>query len=93
MRAASSTSSRRPRQAFTLGELFDVWGVRLTPSCLAGYCAKGQSRLWAFSDGRPVSGDPRRVILKQHEEIVVAYGTKAQLPHPVPARFAFPQGF
>lgn len=29
------------RRAFTLGELFDVWGVRFTDSCLGGYCTGG----------------------------------------------------
>jgi hypothetical protein len=25
-------------RTFTLGEFFDIWGVRLTPSCMGGYC-------------------------------------------------------
>jgi enterochelin esterase-like enzyme len=33
-------ASRHVR-TYTLGEFFDVWGVRLTRSCLGGYCAGG----------------------------------------------------
>src|SRR5881396_2786681 len=28
-------------RSFTLGEFFDVWGVRFTPTCLGGYCNQG----------------------------------------------------
>jgi hypothetical protein len=77
---------------FTLGQFFAVWGVRLTPSCLGGYCAAGAKRLWLFVDGRRVSTDPRRLLLTEHEEILLAYGTQAQLPSPVPARYRFAPG-
>ena len=33
-------------------------------------------------------GDPRNIVLKNFEEIVVAYGTKAQLPSRIPKTFA-----
>jgi hypothetical protein len=79
-------------QAFTLGQFFGVWGVRFTPGCLGDYCETGGSRLWVFSDGTPVKGDPRLVPLEEHEEIVVAFGTRAQLPRPIPGDFAFPAG-
>lgn len=79
-------------EAFTLGQLFGVWGVRFTRQCLGGYCARGGRRLCVYVDGRLVQGDPRLVPLEEHEEIVVAFGTKAQLTRPVPAAFAFPSG-
>jgi hypothetical protein len=79
-------------EPFTLGELFGVWGVRLTPNCLGGYCTGGGKRLWVYVDGRLFHGDPRLVLLEEHEEIVVAFGTQAQLPRPVPATFDFPSG-
>jgi hypothetical protein len=62
---------------FTLGELFGVWGVPLGSA----------SR--AFVDGRPLGGDPRRLILKPHQEIVVAFG---RLPRRVPAHYEFAPG-
>jgi hypothetical protein len=79
-------------EPFTLGELFGVWGVRLTPHCLGGYCAGGGKHLWVYVDGRLFRGDPRLVLLEEHEEIVVAFGTRAQLPRPVPATYPFPSG-
>jgi hypothetical protein len=79
-------------QLFTLGQFFGVWGVRFTPSCLGGYCAGGGDRLRVFLDGRPVVGDPLLVPLEEHEEIVVAFGTRAELPDPVPSSYAFPAG-
>ena len=77
---------------FTLGQFFGVWGVRLTPSCVGGYCAAGAKKLWLFVDGRRVSTDPRLLLLTEHEEILLAYGTQAQLPSPVPARYGFAPG-
>jgi hypothetical protein len=78
-------------RTFTLGELFDVWGVRLSRSCLGGYCARGGSELRVYADGRPVA-DPRGLALAPHQEIVVAFGTERQLPRPLPAHYDFPAG-
>lgn len=77
---------------FTLGQLFAVWGVRLTPSCLGGYCADGAKHLRVYVDGALVLGDPRRTPLGQHDEIVVAFGTRAELPQPLPRSYEFPPG-
>jgi hypothetical protein len=77
---------------FTLGEFFGVWGVRLGPGRLGGYVDGGGRTLRAYVDGRPVSGDPERIVLEAHQELVLAFGTRAELPRPVPARFAFPPG-
>src|SRR5262245_49643758 len=79
-------------QPFFLGQFFGVWGVRFTSSCLGGYCASGAKRLWVFSDGKLLRSDPRALRLGEHEEIVVAYGTRQQLPRPLPQSFSFPQG-
>src|SRR6476619_7075254 len=62
-------------RTFTLGDLFDVWGVRLTRRCLGGYCARGAERLRVYVDGRQVAGEPRTLPLAAHAEIVVAFGT------------------
>src|SRR6188472_1495605 len=79
-------------RAFTLGEVFGVWGVRLTPRCLGGYCASGADRLRVYVGGRELTGDPRLLHLAPHSEIVVAFGTPWQLPRPLPSRFAFAPG-
>lgn len=79
-------------RTFTLGEVFGVWGVRLTRRCLGGYCASGADRLRVYVGGRELTGDPRVLPVAPHAEIVVAFGTSRQLPQPLPARYAFPRG-
>ncbi len=82
-----------PTQAqFTLGQFFAVWGVPLSASCIGGLCEKGTKQLSVFVDGKPVDGDPTRIILGERQEIVIAYGTEAQLPDPVPATYDWPEG-
>jgi hypothetical protein len=73
---------------FTLGQFFDVWGVRLSPTCIGGLCNSGQNQLRAYVDGKPWSGDPRAIPLKQHEDIVLTYGTQAEQPNPIPSDYS-----
>jgi hypothetical protein len=79
------------QRTYTLGEFFDVWGVRLTSSCLGGYCNGGGRSLQAFVNGEKAT-DPRAIPLREHEEIVLAYGTPEDLPEPVPSKFDFIEG-
>lgn len=78
-RAASGVVDFAAGRTLTLGDLFGVWGVRLTPSCLGGYCADGENELRVFVNGAPVPGDPRRLPLIGRQEIVVAYGTASEI--------------
>jgi hypothetical protein len=77
---------------FTLGEFLGVWGLRLTARCLGGSCAGGAQRVWVYVDGKLVTGAPGRLVLAPHQEIVVAFGTRAQLPTPIPGSYRFPPG-
>ena len=79
-------------RTYTLGEFLAVWGVRFTPSCLGGYCAGGGRQLRLFVDGRAYRGDPTTLALAPHQELVVAFGTAAQLPSPIPSIYPFPPG-
>jgi len=79
-------------RTYTLGQLFGVWGVRLTRRCLGGYCGNGAERVRVYADGRPFGGDPAVLPLAEHAEIVVAFGTPTELPRPVPSGYAFPAG-
>jgi hypothetical protein len=82
-----------PTQAqFTLGQFFAVWGVPLSASCIGSLCQKGAKQLSVFVNGKPLKADPTRIILAEHQEIVIAYGTEAQLPDPVPASYDWPEG-
>ncbi|SEP74423.1 hypothetical protein [Microlunatus flavus] len=76
-----------PDTAFTLGQLFVEWGVRLDERHLGGLQSGGGKRLWAFVDGRPLDGDPAALRLVDHQEIVLAFGPEP--PSPVPSGFDF----
>ena len=77
------------QQTFTLGQFFDIWGVRLTKDCVGGYCATATSTLKVYANGTLYQGDPRVLPLTEHEEIVVVYGaTPATLP-----TYTFPAGY
>lgn len=91
--AAGIIHVEAPRvRRFTLGDFFDIWGVRFTARCLGGYCARGAKAVFVFVNGRRALGDPRALVLRQHQEIVVAYGTLASIPKPIPRSFPFPPG-
>ncbi len=77
---------------YTLGQFLAVWGVRLTPNCIGGLCAGNGKRLDAYVNGKRVAGDPSRIVLDAHQEIVLAWGTPAQLPRKIPSIYAFPSG-
>ena len=77
---------------FTLGDFFDIWGVRFDGNCVGGACEGGGRMLSVFVNGQPFGGDPRSLILAEHQEIVVALGTPAQLANPIPASYAFTSG-
>jgi hypothetical protein len=77
---------------FTLGEFFGVWGVPLTTRCLGGECASGRRQISVYVKGKRLTGNLAALILEPHQEIVVAYGTRAQLPNRIPRSYAFPPG-
>jgi hypothetical protein len=79
-------------RSYTLGEFFAVWGVRFTPGCLGGSCAAGGRQLRVYVGGRVYRGDPTTLVLASHQELVVTFGTAAQLPSPVPSSYRFPPG-
>ena len=77
---------------YNLGQVFDVWGVRFTPTCLGASCNAGDRALRVYVGGTLLHVDPRRLILSSHQEIVVTFGTKSQLPNPIPTKYSFPIG-
>ena len=78
---------------YTLGQFFAVWGVRLSATCIGNYCAGDGRALEAFVDGRRVRGDPAAISLRRHDEIVIAFGTRSQLPNRIPLSYSFPAGY
>jgi len=79
-------------QRYTLGQFFDIWGVRLTSKCIGSYCEDPQNAIKAFVNGKPTAGDPRSIELDDHVEIVIAYGTSGELPSPIPSEHQFSAG-
>jgi hypothetical protein len=60
-----------PKQiTFNLGEFFDIWGQKLSPTQVGP--AKG--KVTALVNGKVVSGDPRSITLKDHELIQLDVG-------------------
>jgi hypothetical protein len=66
------------RRAYTLGDLFDVWGLRFGSGCIGPYCRDAFYSLRVTVDGRMAEGDPRAVPLAADRSIVVAFGTDEQ---------------
>lgn len=62
---------------FTLGQFFDAWGVHLDKDCLGSLCGD----LKVFANGKQIRGDPRGLVLEQHQQVVVAHG-ELDLPEP-----------
>jgi hypothetical protein len=73
------------KRSFVLGQYFGEWGVKLTANCLGTYC--GSLKWWV--NGKRMTGNPAQLILKAHQEIVIATG---KAPAKVPSSYAFPAG-
>jgi hypothetical protein len=72
---------------YTLGQFFGVWGVKFDKNCIGGLCGKTPLHIWV--NGKPFTGDPTKLILTPHQEIVIAYGTP---PSKIPSGFNWPAG-
>ncbi len=57
----------------TLGQFFTQWDVRLSPSCVGGYCHPTSIQI--FVDGKRFDGDPRAIELTDRAEIAIVIGT------------------
>jgi hypothetical protein len=70
---------------YVLGQMFGEWGVKLTRRCLGSYCTG--VKWWV--NGRKMTGNPAQLILKAHQEIVLAVG---KAPFTIPSSYKFPAG-
>jgi hypothetical protein len=69
-------------RTFTLGDFFDIWGQPLSRTQAAtARVAKGALKVWV--NGKPFTGDPRKIALTAHADIVIEAGP----PFPAPPRF------
>ena len=58
-------------QTFTLGQFFDVWGEPLSRTQAGPARAARGERAHIWVDGAAYSGDPRKIELNQHTDIVI----------------------
>lgn len=65
-------------KSYSLGQVFEVWGQPLGPSEALGY----RGAVAAVIDGAAVAGDPRAVVLKNFENIVLELGRPPATPPP-----------
>ncbi|MDE2030721.1 MAG: hypothetical protein KGI58_00450 [Patescibacteria group bacterium] len=79
-------------QDFTLGQFFDIWGLKFSKEAIGGYTNDQANTLKVFVNGKEFTGDPRTIVLASHQEIVVTYGTTKELPNPMPSSYAFTEG-
>ncbi|MGC1380845.1 MAG: hypothetical protein WA814_07450 [Candidatus Baltobacteraceae bacterium] len=63
------------KRPFTLGQFFDIWGPDLSWTRAASVTAPRGQRLSVWIDGNPWhGGDPRAIVLRDHETIVIQNG-------------------
>ncbi len=67
-------------KTFTLGDFFAVWGQPLGPKRAASL--KSANPLRVYLDGRLYKGDPRKIELAQHTDIVIEAGPPFVKPVP-----------
>ena len=69
-------------RTFTLGDFFAIWGQPLSTTHAATAVAK-TGKIRAFVDGKPYDGDPNKIPLNVHTDIVLEIGP----PFPTPPKF------
>ncbi len=76
------------KRKFTLGDFFDIWSKPLDEHHLGATTIRDDQKLTMFVDGKPYSGDPRKIVLAAHT-LVTLEVTPPELP---PPDFKFPEG-
>lgn len=69
-------------KTFTLGDFFDVWGQPLSKTDVAGAKPRKGERVAVWVDGRPYTGDPRKIELTQHLDVTIDVGPPYAKPAP-----------
>ena len=70
-------------RTFTLGDFFTIWGQPLTTTQAASAKADKGSKLKVWVDGKPYTGDARKIELTAHADVVIESGP----PFPTPPKF------
>jgi hypothetical protein len=83
---APKTSATRK---FTLGDFFDIWRKPLDRTHVGATTLTKNQKLVIFVGGKLYSGDPRKIVLAAHTEVVLEVTPPAVSP---PPSFTFPAG-
>lgn len=70
----------------TIGDVFNIWGVKFTDQCLGGYC----DGVKVYVNGKPIS-DPLNYELQSHDAVTIVAGTPPADFKP-DASYKFPAG-
>jgi hypothetical protein len=70
-------------RSFTLGDFFDIWGQPLSRAQAATAREPKGKTLKVWVNGKPFTGDPRKIALVAHVDIVIEAGP----PFPKPPAF------
>jgi hypothetical protein len=70
-------------RTFTLGEFFTMWGKPLSRTLAASMKSDKGAPLKFWVNGKPYTGDPRKIQLTAHADIVIQAGP----PYPKPPKF------
>ena len=70
-------------RSFTLGDFFKIWDQPLsrTKAATAKGTEKAPLRVWV--NGKPYKGDPAKIVLESHTDVVIEAGP----PYPTPPKF------
>jgi hypothetical protein len=66
--------------SYTLGDFFQVWGVKLGPAQVGGLHGLGGDHLHFFVNGKPLS-NPAAYVLHKEDNVVIGYGPESSFPH------------
>jgi hypothetical protein len=81
------------QRTFHLDQAFAEWDVRLAKGAVGPYVnGKDGTKLAVFVDRKPYTGDPRDIVLKEHEDIDFVVTTDGSTPK-APAAFSWPSGY
>lgn len=72
---------------FTLGQLFDIWGVAFSRTQLGAYRDHGARTLQVYVNGHRVADGPG-YIMHSHDTIIVAFGRPGSFPTSLPGDFS-----
>lgn len=74
---------------FLLGEFFDVWGKKLDSTHVGDTTLSSGQKLVMFVDGKQYTGDPRKIVLGAHTQVVLEVTPPEVNPPPT---YTFPAG-